>query len=63
MESFSGVHATNRTVAGLIPDEVIGIFHLFNPSGRTTVLGLTHSRTEMSARFISSGVKAADVWG
>jgi len=26
MESFSGVHATSRKVAGLIPDEAVGIF-------------------------------------
>jgi hypothetical protein len=40
---------------GLIPDGVIGIFRLPNPSGRTVVLG----STEMSTRTISWGVKAA----
>jgi hypothetical protein len=29
--------ATNRKAAGPIPDEVIGIFHWLNPSGRTPV--------------------------
>jgi len=40
--------ATNRMVAGSIPDGVIGIFHLHNPSVRTTALGLTQPLTEMS---------------
>jgi hypothetical protein len=31
--------ATSRKVAGSIPDGVIGIFHLHNPSGRTMALG------------------------
>jgi hypothetical protein len=31
--------STNRKVVGSIPDGVIGIFHLHNPSGRTMVLG------------------------
>jgi hypothetical protein len=43
-------YATNRKVAGSIPDGVIGIFHLYNPSGRTMALGSTHSLTEMSTR-------------
>jgi hypothetical protein len=30
---------TNRKVAGLIPDSVVGIFHWHNPSGRTMALG------------------------
>jgi hypothetical protein len=30
--------ATNLKVAGSIPDGVIGIFHLHNPSGRTMAL-------------------------
>jgi len=33
--------ATNRKVAGSIPDGVIGIFHLLNPSYRTMALGST----------------------
>ena len=30
---------TSRKVAGSIPDMVIGIFYLHNPSGRTMALG------------------------
>ena len=51
--------ATNWKVAGSIPDGVIGIFHLHNPSGRTMVLGLAYPLTEMSTRNISWGVKTA----
>jgi hypothetical protein len=40
--------ATNRKVAGLIPDGVIGIFHLHNPSCRTMALGSNQPLTEMS---------------
>ena len=43
----------NRNVAGSIPDGVIGIFDLHNPSSRTVALGLTQSLTEMSTRNIS----------
>ena len=45
--------ATSRKVTGSIPDRVIGIFRLHNPSGRTMTLGLTQSLTEMSTRNIS----------
>ena len=45
--------ATNRKVAGPIPDGVIGIFHLHNPSDRTMALGSTQSLTEMSTSGIS----------
>jgi hypothetical protein len=45
--------ATNRKVAGSIPDGVIGIFHLRNPSGCTMALGSTQSLTEMSTMNIS----------
>ena len=45
--------ATNRKVAGSIPDGVIGIFHWHNPSDRTMALGLTQPLTEMSTRKIS----------
>jgi hypothetical protein len=45
--------------AGSIPDDVIGIFHWHNPSGRTVALGSTQPATEMSTRNISWGVKAA----
>ena len=47
--------ATNRKVAGSIPDGVIGIFHWYNPSDRTMVLGSTQPLTEMSTRRISWG--------
>jgi hypothetical protein len=52
-----------RKVAGSIPDGVIVIFHLHNPSGRTMALGSTQLLTEMSTRNISlvggGGLKAA----
>ena len=51
--------ATNRKVAGSIPDDVIGIFHWHIPSDRTMALGSTEPLTEMSTRSISWGVKAA----
>jgi len=41
-----------RKVAVSIPDEVIGIFHWFNPSGRTIALRSTQPVTEMSARCV-----------
>jgi len=46
--------ATSRKVAGSIPDDVIGIFHWHNPSGRTMALGSTQPLTEMSTRNIYS---------
>ena len=51
--------ATNRKVAGSIPDGGIGIFHWHNPSGRSMALGSTQCLTEMSTRNISWGVKLA----
>jgi len=54
--------ATSRQVAGSIPDGVIGIFHGYNPSGRTVALGLTLLLTEMNNRNISWG-KADGAWG
>jgi hypothetical protein len=47
--------ATNRKVAGSIPDCVVGIFHWHNPSYRTMALGSTQPLTEMSTRSISWG--------
>ena len=47
--------ATNREVAGSIPDGVIGIFHSHNPSDRTVALESTQLLTEMSTRRISWG--------
>jgi hypothetical protein len=51
--------ATNRKVAGSIPDDFMGIFHLHNLSSRTMALGLTQPLTEMSTGNISYGVKEA----
>jgi len=51
--------ATNRKVAGSIPDGVTGIFHRHNPSDRSMALGSTQPITEMSTRSIFWGVKAA----
>jgi hypothetical protein len=51
--------ATNRNVAGSIPDGVNGIFHWHNRFGRTMALGSTQPLTEMSTRNLSWGVKAA----
>jgi hypothetical protein len=47
--------ATNRKVAGSIPDGVIEIFHWHNPSDRTMDLESTQPVTEMSTRSISWG--------
>ena len=55
--------ATNRKVAGSIPDDVIGIFHCHNPPDRTKALGSTQPLTEMSTRRISWGVNAAGAYG
>jgi hypothetical protein len=51
--------ATNRKVAGSIPDGVIEIFHWHNPSDRTMALGVdsASNRNEYQAHFL--GVKAA----
>ena len=38
-----------------VPDGVMGIFHLRNPSGRTIALGSTQPLIKMSARNISRG--------
>jgi len=47
--------ATNRKVAGSIPDGIIGIFHWHISSDRTMALGSTQPLTEMSTRSISWG--------
>jgi len=47
--------ATNRKVAGSIPDGVIWIFHWHYPPDRTMALGSTQPLTEMSTRRISWG--------
>jgi len=49
--------ATSRKVANLIPNDVTGIFHWHNPTGRTMALGLTQRLTEMSTRNISWGYR------
>jgi hypothetical protein len=43
-------YATNRKVAGSIPDEVIWFFNWPNPSSHTMALGSTQPLTEMSMR-------------
>jgi hypothetical protein len=48
-------YAVNHKIAGSIPDGVIGIFQLHNPSGRTMALGLIQRVTEMSRRKVSWG--------
>ena len=47
--------ATNRNVAGSIPDGVIGIFYWYNLSNRTMALESTQPLTEMSTSSISWG--------
>jgi hypothetical protein len=47
--------ATNRKVAGSIPDGVIGNFHWYNHSDHTMALGSNQPLTEMSTRSISWG--------
>ena len=55
MRSSLLIHcATNRKVAGSIPDGVIGIFH-YNPSDRTMALGSNQHLTEMSTKSICGG--------
>ena len=49
----------SRKVACSIPWRVIGILHLLYPSGRTMALGSSQPLTEMIARFLAWGVKAA----
>ena len=51
--------ATNRKVAGSIPNVVTGIFHWHNSSCRTMALGSTQPLTETSTRNISWGGKEA----
>ena len=46
-------YATNRQIAGSIPDGFIVIFQWHNPSGRTMALRSTQPLTEMSTRCIS----------
>ena len=54
--------ATNRKVAGSIPDGVIGIFHWHNPPDRTMALGSTQPLTnEYQEDFLR--VNAAGAYG
>jgi hypothetical protein len=48
-------YATNRQVAGSIPDSVIAIYQWHIPAGRTMALGSTRPLIEMSTRCISWG--------
>jgi hypothetical protein len=50
--------ATNRKVAGSIPDGFIKVFHRHNPSDGTMTLGLNCSLAEMSTSNTSWSVKA-----
>jgi len=52
---FPSCCATNRKVAGSIPDSVIGIFHCHVPSDRTMALGSNQPLTEISTRGIFWG--------
>jgi hypothetical protein len=47
--------ATNRKVAGSIPDSVTESFHRHNPSDRSMTLGSSQPLTEMITRSISWG--------
>ena len=53
--SWLGHCAKNRKVAGLIPDGVIGIFHLHNPSCLSMALGLTGPLIEMRTGIFPAG--------
>jgi hypothetical protein len=44
--------STKQKVAGSIPDDVTGIFHLHNPFGRTMALGSNQPLTEISTRKV-----------
>ena len=46
---------------GSVPNGVIEIFQLLDPSGRTMSLGSTQLLTEMSTRAISRGGKGGQV--
>jgi len=47
--------AMSHKVVGLIPDDVTGIFHWHDPSGRTMAPGSTQPPTETNTRYISQG--------
>jgi hypothetical protein len=53
---YSYIHcATNRKVAGSIPDGVTGIFQWLNPSGRIVALVSTQPLTEMVPEILPGG--------
>jgi hypothetical protein len=54
--------ATNRKVAGSIPDGVVGLFHSHNPSDRTMALGSNQPLTNEYQEHIL-GVNAASAYG
>jgi hypothetical protein len=53
--SWLGHCVTSRKVACFIPDEVIGIFNLPNPSSRNMAMESTQPLTEMSTRNLPGG--------
>ena len=50
--------ATNRKVAGSIPDSVTGIFHWHNPSDRTMAPGVDSASNRNEYQEYFMGVKA-----
>jgi hypothetical protein len=50
-------------VGGSIPEGVIGIYHLHNPSGRTMALGLIQPLTEINTGNISWGWEGVETAG
>ena len=51
--------ATSRKVAGSIPDDVNGIFHWHNPSGRTVALGVDWASNRNEYQEYLLGLKVA----
>jgi hypothetical protein len=54
---------TSRKIAGSIPNGIIGIFHWFDSSGLTVVLGSTQRLTEMCFMDLSWGGGGGGVGG
>jgi hypothetical protein len=54
--------ATIMMEAGPIRNGVVGIFHLYNPSGRTMVMVSTQPLTDMSVKYFI-GLNAAGAYG
>ena len=55
LRSWLRHYATNRKVAGSIPDGVMGFFYWYSPSGRSMTLESSQPLTEMSTRNVSWG--------